>query len=244
MRFLPLLLLVLSNLLQAATFRVGVEYLEYYPAYNYIGKPSDASASKDILDDFAKKHGHTFEYVPLPVQRLYKDFLDGKLDFKFPDHPLWQGDMKSKYKLVYSDPVFEFIDGLVVRDPQLKSIDQIKTIGTFNGFTVHDYAQEIKDGKIELKTYNSFRELIMATLKKSVQGAYLNIKVADYYQDEIKKKYPELGTLSFQASLPHTSSSYHLSTLSHPKLLEDFNKYLKEHASFVKKVITERRVAL
>ncbi|HET9239933.1 MAG TPA: transporter substrate-binding domain-containing protein [Oligoflexus sp.] len=245
MRILLLFLLLLPDFAQSASFKVGVEYLDYYPAYNYIGKPSDASASKDILDDFAKKHGHTFEYVPLPVNRLYEKFLDGTLDFKFPDHKFWQTDLKRKHKVIYSDPVFEFIDGVLVRDPKaVKGLADLKKVGSFRGFTIFDYKAEIEAGKIEAKYFDSFRELIIATLKGSVDGAYLNIKVADYNLEQIKKEHPELGTLVFQESLPFTRSAYHLSTLRHEKLMNQFNQYLKEHRTFINKVIAERRVGI
>jgi ABC-type amino acid transport substrate-binding protein len=245
MRFLILFLLTVSNLLHASTFTVGVEYLDYYPAYNYIGKPSDASASKDILDDFAKKHGYKFEYVPLPVNRLYEKFLDGTLDFKFPDHVYWQKDLKGDRKIIYSEPVFEFIDGVLVRDPKtVKDPKGLKKIGSFRGFTIHDYKSNIDAGQIEAKYYDSFRELIMAGLKGSVDGVYLNIKVAEFYMEQIKKEKPELGTLTFQDSLPFTRSAYHLSTLRHQKVMDQFNSYLKEQQDFIKKVTADRRVGL
>jgi ABC-type amino acid transport substrate-binding protein len=245
MRFLPILFLMVSNLLHAAPLTVGVEYLDYYPAYNYIGKPSNASVSKDILDDFAKRYGHQFEYVPLPVNRLYEKFLDGSLDFKFPDHRLWQKDLKASAKIVYSDPVFDFIDGVLVRDHNaIKSVKDLKKIGSFRGFTVWDYQPNIAAGLIEVKYYDTFRELIMSGLRGSVDGVYLNIKVAEYYFEQIKKENPEMGTLTFQNSLPFTHSSYHLSTLRHQKIIDQFNRYLKEQKDFIKQVITDRKAGL
>lgn len=245
MRALFLLTILFSTLATADVYTVGVEYLEYYPAYNYIGKPSDASASKDILDDFAKKSGHQFKYVTLPVNRLYERFLEGAVDLKFPDHPDWQTTLKAGKSIVYSDPVFEYIDGILVRDKnKLSNMKDIKKIGSVRGFTIWDYKKEIDEGRMEAKSYDSFRDLVMAGLKGSVDGIYLNIMVAQYYLGQVQSEHKDLGSLEFQDKLPFTRSNYHLSSIHHRKLIDQFNQYLKNNAHFVKKVISDRKVKL
>ncbi len=235
----------LAEVSLAADFTVGVENLEYYPAYNYIGKPSDASASKDILDDFAAKFGHKFTYVPLSVTRLYENFLTGAVDFKFPDNQNWQSEIKAGKSLVYSESVFEYIDGVLVRDKsKFKTAADLEKLGSFRGFTIRDYKKEIDSGKIQAKSYDSVRELVIAGLRGSVNGIYLNIRVAQHYQEQIKLEETGLGSLEFADQLPFTRSSYRLSTIKHGKVIDDFNRYLIKHADFIKKVLKDRKTGI
>jgi len=81
------------------SFQVGVELLSYFPAYNFSTKGPGDSASYAILEAFARSEKIVFEYVPLPVNRLYKDFLDQNLDFKFPANPKWRKARKGRQKV-------------------------------------------------------------------------------------------------------------------------------------------------
>ncbi|MDQ3233565.1 MAG: transporter substrate-binding domain-containing protein, partial [Pseudobdellovibrionaceae bacterium] len=242
MRLLWSFLFVFASFpVRADVYTVGVEYLEYYPAYNYIGHP-DASASKDILDDFANKSGHQFKYVALPVSRLYEKFLDGTVDFKFPDHPDWQSGIKTGKAVLYSDPVFEYIDGLLVLDKaKLKNLADLKKIGSFRGFTIWDYKKDIDQKRIKVKSYDSVRQLVMAGLKGSVDGIYLNIKVAQHYLSQIQSEQQGIGSLEFQDRLPFTRSNYRLSSIQHGQVLQQFNQYLQDNAAFVQRAISKRK---
>lgn len=210
------------------TFQVGVELLSYFPAYNFSTKGPGDSASYAILESFARSEKIVFEYVPLPVNRLYKDFLDQNLDFKFPDNPKWRNDLKGKQKVLYSAPVFEYIDGTMVAPGRLKAgKDKIKKIGTVLGFTIWDFLKDIQSGSMKASEYPDFDELLRAGVKGLVDGVYINIAVGNYHLDETLKQ-PK--ALVFDPSLPHTRDSYRLSSLKHPALLDRFSKFLKAHA--------------
>jgi len=47
--------------------------------------------------------------------------------------------------------------------------------------------------------------------------------VGKYYLNSIKKS----GALVFDPSLPHTKSSYKLSSAKHPEIIAEFNEFLK-----------------
>jgi ABC-type amino acid transport substrate-binding protein len=206
-------------------FRVGVELLAYFPAYNFSTHGPGDSASYAILESFARDQKIEFEYVALPVNRLYKDFLDKNLDFKFPDNPKWRSDLKGSSKVLYSEPVFDYIDGTMVLPAHTGGgKDKLKKVGSVLGFTIWDYLTEIKEGHIKASEYPDFGELLRAGLKGLVDGVYINIAVGNYHLEE-KLKQPK--ALVFDSALPHTRDSYRLSTLKHPKLLERFSNYLK-----------------
>lgn len=208
-------------------FRVGVELLSYFPAYNFSTKGPGDSASYAILEKFARSEHIVFEYVPLPVNRLYRDFLDKSLDFKFPDNPKWRNDLKGEQKVFYSESVFEYIDGMMVIPGHVNAgKDKIKKVGSVLGFTVWDYLTDIQKGSMAVSEYPDFGELLRAGVKGLVDGVYINIAVGNYHLDENLKQ-PK--GLVFDPSLPHTRDSYRLSTLKHSALLDRFSSYLKSH---------------
>lgn len=77
-------------------FNVGVEELDYLPYYTSKGNNYQGYA-RELLDAFAKERGYTFDYKPLPVKRLFQSLLKKQVDFKFPDNPNWQSDLKKKF---------------------------------------------------------------------------------------------------------------------------------------------------
>ena len=67
---------------------MGVEDIEYFPFYakregKYVG------FAREVFDKFGKQYGHTITYKALPVKRLYGEFINGRVDLKFPDNPYW-----------------------------------------------------------------------------------------------------------------------------------------------------------
>lgn len=80
-------LLILKNSF-AGEFTIGVENLSYYPHYTMESGQYEGFA-RDILDSFAKAKGHKFIYKPVVVSELTKDFINGKVDFKYPDNQYW-----------------------------------------------------------------------------------------------------------------------------------------------------------
>lgn len=69
--------------------------------------------------------------------------------------------------------------------------------------------------------------MIQQTLKKDTDGAYFNVVVATHYLDNIRPR-PSPSALVFDPKLPHTRSSFHLSTLRHPEVLQRFDRFLVE----------------
>jgi len=117
MNALPPIVLCLGLLgaagVAAQTYRVGVESQPYQPYYSLEAGEYQGYA-RDLLDAFAADQGHRFIYVALPVKRLQSDFLSGKLDFKYPDHPHWNREQKQGRTVHYSAATAPYRDGVLV----------------------------------------------------------------------------------------------------------------------------------
>ncbi|MBF0441412.1 MAG: transporter substrate-binding domain-containing protein [Oligoflexales bacterium] len=209
-------------------YKVGVETQAYFPAYQFTPGGKNDSASFTILEAFAKSANIKFEYVPLPINRLYLEFFEQKFDFKYPDHPTWKQELKKGKKITYSQPVLEYIDGLLVHKDDLgrRKLADIKTIGTVMGFTVWDYLKEVNNGQIKVTESVELSKVLRMVIEKMINGVYINIAVGDYQMRESLKMN---DVLVFDPSLPHTRSAYLLSTIKYPEVIDEFNKFREKN---------------
>jgi len=201
---------------------IGVEELDYYPLYFYENGVYKGYA-RYILDRFEQHSGHTFVYKPYPVKRLILEFLDGNIDFKFPSASYWDASKKENINIKYSDKVMGYTNGVTVLSSQLGQ-SKIGKLGTLRGFSVKsEYVDDIKAGKIQLVELNSLKQLFNMLKLGRVDGIYFNTAVANYYQSAVIGQ-PELA--AFDPSHPHINGSYHLSTIKHPEIIEEFNQFV------------------
>lgn len=227
------LILFLSPSAFAQTFTVGVENIDYYPMYSY-EKGQYKGVASEILTKFAATKGYTFEFKPFPVVRLTKYFVDGEVDFKFPDNSNWAQDAKKGLKVQYSHPVLDYIDGtMVVPANAGKGIGSFSKLGIVRGFTAWDYLSLIKTGSVKVKEATNLESLIQQAIHSRVDGVYFNVAVAKHHLAE-NLKTP--GALVFDDSLPHTNGSYSLSSHKHPKVVEEFNQFLIDEAGWIEDI--------
>jgi len=225
--------LFICNLAHADKLIVGVENINYLPIYQY-SNGQYSGAANEILNKFATLNKHTITYKGFPITRLNKNFLKGIVDFRFPDNGYWAQDQKKGYDIKYSNPVIGYIDGVMVTPSNKgKGIDNLKRLGLVRGFTAWDYLGLIKKGSVEVRETNNLNSLIKLTTNKRNDGAYFNIDVATYF---LSKMIDAPGSLVFDPELPHTKSSYSLSSFKHPKIIEQFNHFLIEQADWIKTV--------
>ncbi len=225
------------------TYLVGVENHDYYPHYGMTKEYEYHGFAREMLDNFAAAQGIRLEYKPLPVGRLFRELVDGSVDFKYPDHPAWSKTLKEKVNITYSLPVVAYIDGILIRPYQgTVQVEQIKQLATILGFTLLPFWQNrVETGlvqRIDVKHYDSL--LLMALIGHRLEGIYANIDVGLYRLQQInagKSHVPvpeqlkaDKQVLLFVPELPHDRSYYHLSTLKHPALITAFNRYLGEQA--------------
>ncbi len=233
--FLCLLLpaVLFSSLAKAQTFTVGVEDIDYYPLYAYRDGAYKGFA-RDVLAKFAESKGYTFEFKPFPVVRLTNYFVEGKVDFKFPDNKDWAGDAKKGVDVRYSDPVVGYTDGVMVLPANRgKGTGALKKLGIVRGFTPWDYLSMIKSGAVVAKEASSLDSLVKQTMHERVDGAYFNVAVASYY---LANEMDKADALVFDDTLPHTTSNYTLSSHKHPAIVEEFNQFLIDKAGLIREL--------
>ena len=207
------------------TYIVGVENIEYLPHYATDGSVYSGFA-REMLDLFARYAGIRLEYRPLPVNRLFSELIEKKIDFKYPDNPRWHVDIKKGKSVVYSDIAEEYIAGAVVL-PERKGlgVEKVKDLGAILGFTPLPFMDLIKAGKMTLHPNQHFDSLLKQAILGRIDAVYLDINIASYQLREILKQ-PD--ALVFDPGLPYSKSFYTLSTIKHPELIKVFNQFLVE----------------
>lgn len=202
---------------------VGVEELDYFPAYA-VQKGEYVGAAREIFDAFAQAKGYALTYRPLPVKRLYAELLSGGIDFKFPDNPGWGADLRRDAQVAYSRPVIAYVDGVMVRpENKGKGADRILTLGTVSGFTPFAWLDRVRDQKVVLKENPRTDLLIRQVAVGRIDGAYASVAVV-HYSLEHELNMP--GALVFDPALPHSRDAYRLSTVNHPAALAEFDAWM------------------
>lgn len=227
--------LILSQMAHSTPLRVGVEAIPFLP-YSEIQADSYQGVFRDILDLFAKTEGLQFEYVPLPIKRLYSEFYNNTINIKIPANAYWQADTKAKLKtkIHYSEPLVSFTDGLMVhKSNKHVPIESIKSIGSISGFTTWEYLGHIEKGLITKQENPSLLGLLKQGLMRRIDGIYTNIAVAEYYLKNTLKK---PGELVFAKQLPHTESHFHFATIKNPELIKKFAKFAVTHKADIQKI--------
>jgi polar amino acid transport system substrate-binding protein len=214
----------------AETFKVGVELQPYMPYFS-VQKGQYLGYGRDLLDAFAAHQGHTFIYQPLPVRRLLSDFLAGKVDFKFPDNPRWNADLKQGYALHFSQAAAPAVDGLMVK-PQFvgQGKERIRRLGTQRGFTPWPYLPDIKAGRIILIQANQIDSLLAMAMSDRVDAVYLNPQVVSH---RLMASGAGSQALVFDPSLAYQDDHYFLSSIQHPEVIAEFDRFLSQEAELV-----------
>jgi hypothetical protein len=212
-------------------YTVVVQDYEALPPYSSYTNGDYQGFNRELLDMFAASKDYNFEYVALPVKRLFFEFVNGTGDLKYPDNPKWQEKIKANVEVVYSDPVVEYIDGVMVLPANKgRSVDEMKTLGVVAGWTPWVYLDRSKSGQIELLENSSYEGLLKQAMFGRNDGAYSNIASSQYYLKNILNA-PQ--ALVFDDTLPHVRSSRRLSSIKHPELIEEFNAFLTENVEDV-----------
>ena len=225
------LLMLCPGLARGDSFVVGIESGSYYPIFE-AGGESATGAAVEILNAFAKDSGHSIIYKSFPIPRLYKTFIAGDVDFKFPDNEKWvsarwaDDQARAGVKIIYSDPVITYIDGAnVVTTRKGIGLSNLKVLGMPLGFTPLPYKALIADKKILIAENPSFEGLIQQALRGRIDAIYGNVAVVAFRVGKLNLA----GALTFDASLPYTKDSYRLSSIKYPEVIADFNNWMSRN---------------
>lgn len=217
---------IFASFSQADKLRVGVEKTGFYPYFS-MKKGQYRGFSRDLFDMYSAASGSAITYTAVSVSKLTDDLVKGKVEFKFPDNASWAQDKKAAAKVIYSRPVVEFTDGMMVlKSNKGTALDQLRTIGTIRGFTPYPLLDHIKSGKITLKEYSHSPIMIKRLVAGEVDAIYVNIQVANYI---IQKQMEGSAEVVFDSGLPHVKDNYHLSTISYPEVIKSFDAFLSSN---------------
>lgn len=226
---------------RGSKFSIGVEKLQYLPLHTVDGNNRFAGFAREVLDAFAARHAYRFEYIPLPIIRLYSRFLTERtLDFKYPDNPQWREELRAGAQPSYSNVVVSTEEGAMVL-PQRRGqpLSALRTLGTVLGFTPWPYKAPIERRALMLSTSNSTDSLLRLALAGHLDAVYVNVDVANYMLDE-ELKAP--GGLVFDPGLPHARSDFRLSTLRCKEVVEQFNRFLQREQGMLQQLRASYRI--
>lgn len=213
---------------------LGVETTNYSPYYYLNEEKQYRGAAREIFDLFFEVSHLRASYEPMPVPRLFNEFVKDNVDLKFPDNPLWSASLQAKVKVFYSKPVFKINESLLVLKQNKGEISkkEIKKVGTILGFTVPGISSAVANNEFETVKTKEVDQLIHMLMAGRVQAVYFNESVA---LDLAKKMYPK-KPLSIHSQYPKFQYAYHLSSINHPELITLFNQFLISHAEQVTKI--------
>jgi len=210
---------------------VGVERINYPPFGSFHHGDYEGFA-RDVLDSFAIEYGYTLVYVPLPVKRLYQEFLETRtLDLKFPDSADWHPGSRRGLNITYSAPVCEFTDGILVKPEDLgKGMARIRTLGILAGFKPWLLDPPIDPKEIKVSENMSVSGLLGKGLRGRVDGVYANVEVARHLLENMGLR----NRLVLDTGLPHMTGHYRLSTIKRPRVLREFDEFMEKRPELMK----------
>ena len=212
---------------------VGVENLNMLPYYGFEATDKEfknfMGLIKDVLEAYEAKSGHHFIYRAYPNHRLFKEYLKGSMDFKFPSNPEWRMEQKKSSGLdfYYTQALLPFMDGLIVRkDKKGQALGgALKKLEVVRGWTPWLVIDLVNNGTLKKSESHD----VVSGLKKVSSGrsdiALGNIGHFHYLRSQHENG---LGQdLVWDQSLTHKLAAYHMGSLEHPEVLKDLDKFVE-----------------
>ncbi len=221
---------------QGKEYTIGVENIDWYPYYNFMEGEQSKSHVKELLDTFAVSKGYVFKYKPLPVTRLLYDFLQGEVDFKYPDHPYWSPEIRAGKTITYSEPIAIFTGGaMVLPKNKGRGISKFKTLGIIRGFTPWQWMDSIKQYDITVSQNVTAEGLLLQVLAGRIDGADMEPSVANHILIEMKKP----GALVFDETLPTVQGGFLLSTIKYSAIIDELNAFIAANPKLMNQLKTK-----
>lgn len=218
----------------STAFIVGVETTDYAPYFHIDKEDKYQGAAREIIDLFAQSQKLELDYHPMPVPRLFNEFVKGSIDLKFPDNPLWSASLKSDVLVHYSAPVLAVRETLVIVKPDKQGgkDKEVKLVGNILGFSTPGIEVNIKNKEFALVYTKTVEQLIHMLVSDRVHAIYFNAEVAI---EIAKKLYPNKQLIA-HPKYPAFDYAYHLSSIKHKELITQFDKFLINHAEQVAEI--------
>ncbi|MDR7272155.1 ABC-type amino acid transport substrate-binding protein [Pelomonas saccharophila] len=223
------LLLATAGLSRADHFVIGVEDVDYAPIMSTADKGEFRGYVRELLDLFARRHGHRFDYLPLPTKRLTAEHVAGRLDAVFPDSETWEADTKRGRTLVYSEPAVPFQD--VVMVPLAKRDQPVRSLGIVRGYTPKRFLPLIEAGSLTVTEAGDPSRLMRMALADRVDGVQLALPVALYQLEQLGRPDALVPSTALRP-MPY-AYHYRLSSVRHDGLIAQFNRFLRDEQAAI-----------
>jgi len=214
------------------TFIIGAQDIAYLPHYDF-NNEQEKGAVWRILEAYGSQNGLTFEYVALPIKRLHKELLAGNVDFVFPDNPKWFNQQFKGVEKHFSAPFYEILGASFVhRNDYNLHLDKVSSLSVPSGFSPIFWQSRIDDGQILLVDATNAIAAMRLVLSKRAQVTDLEYSVVQWH----KRDYPEFTDICISPYLPHDVVALHLTTVNHPEIIHDLNRFLQENPQHLEQI--------
>jgi len=216
---------------QEKEFIIGVEAVNYYPLISFsVNDDTKESYTKELLSHFFESKNYAYRFLPLPIKRFDKWYVEENIDFKYPDNPRWRTKADQLLKIVFSEPTIKLIAGsYVLPKNKLLTRSEIKKIGTILGFIPTLWLDEVASGEVNLIEESSPLGIVKHLL-------YGNIDATNIDANVIRHNLALLGQsneIILNQKIKHQVFSYQLSTMKYPHIIEEFNDFMKNNKQFI-----------
>lgn len=224
--FFSIVLLTFS--VSAKTYVVGFPNNDFYPQYEQGPDNKAIGFLPELLKKFASDHKLKFEFRFLPIKRYLEFIKSGKIDFIMPDNKDWALEAKAGQQYIYSNRIMDSQVSIIVkRSNEFISVEQLKSIGTISGYTIHKLDSEISSKQISVSYNNNPDGLLKQVSLGRIDGAYFHSDIALHLAKKLDKD------LVIAKSLPNVDYSYHFSTIRHPEIIKQFNLWLEANSEWI-----------
>lgn len=216
-------------------YSIGVEDVSYFPLYDFSPQyPNRASFTKELLSSFFNSKGYQYKFVPLPIKRFDKWYVEEAIDFKFPDNVRWRMGESKKLSITYSTPVLTLTAGTyVIKEKAEQPRDYVKRLGTILGFFPTLWYDKIQDNSTALVELSSPYSIIKHMLHGNVDATNIDKNVINYNLQLLGQSRERIV---LNKQIKNEQYAYHFSSISYPRIIEEFNHFLVENQQLIARI--------
>ncbi|WP_440875721.1 hypothetical protein [Thalassotalea sp. PLHSN55] len=209
------------------TYVIGVEAIDYYPLYDFDYQNTvKPSFTRDLLSGFFESKDYSYRFLPLPIKRFNRWYVEQNIDFKFPDNIRWRDSEKIKLDITYSEPVLYLMAGAYVLKKNAKiNREQVKKLGTMTGFYPTLWVNEINSGHTKLVESVATRSIVKHLLYGNVDATNIDQNVIAHNQRKLNSN----SEIVLNQNIHHEKYAYFFSSIQYPEIIKEFNQYLRDN---------------
>ena len=227
--------LLLFNIhVSAKEYIVGVEDVNYYPLFDFDARGTvKPSFARDLLTRFFESENLKFKFLPLPIKRFDRWYIEHSIDFKYPDNFRWRADKENKMGITFSNPVIEVEAGTYVLKAHADiTRDKVKKLATIRGFYPTLWIKEVHSKQLVLHEEN----LPVSIVKQVLYGYSDATNIDKNVIRESLKRLGREGEIVLAKNIMHQRFFYHFSSITHPEVIEKFNRFLENNQPFIQQL--------